>query len=144
MFLDRPAAIITGASAMGLSMVLHRPETQAALLSLPAPLRRSPEFAAAVMAVHEAGAAYEAELRNGEANRGELGQGLRRRAGEPDVGDAERRWTSSRAARHLQIGVRRAQQLAASGQLDAELVGGQWMIDPASVRRYSQFREGAA
>jgi hypothetical protein len=139
MYIEHGAAVVSGAAALALSEVLKRPETQAALLALP-PWLIDREFADAVASLHVAGAAYRDELRRNEAKPSETARDLHR-VGER-VG-VEQRWSVGRAARHLQLSVRRTQQLAAAGRLSAELVGGQWAIDPVSVRRYSQVRSAA-
>jgi hypothetical protein len=140
MYIEHGAAVVSGAAALALSEVLRRPETRAALLALP-PWLIDREFADAVASLHVAGAAYRDQLRRNETQPSETAR-RSTRAGS-GVG-AERPWSSSRAAWFLQLSVRRTQQLAAAGRLGAELVDGQWQIDPVSVRRFAQVREGAA
>jgi hypothetical protein len=139
MLVDR-VAVVHGPAALALSRVLQFPAVQAALLASP-PWLRGPELATAVASIHQAAAAYESELRRSETKRAEAGRDSSRAA--EGVG-VERSWSSNRAARHLGLTERRVQQLAASGGLAAELVRGRWLIDPTSVRRYSQVRNGAA
>jgi hypothetical protein len=139
MLVDR-VAVVHGPAALAVSRVLQLPEVQAALLASP-PWLRTPELATAVAAIHQAAAAYEADLRRSEAKPAETARrSTRARSG---VG-VERAWSVGRTARHLQVSDRRVQQLAAAGRLGAELVGGRWLIDPTSVRRFAQVREGAA
>jgi hypothetical protein len=140
MLVDRPAAIVAGPSALALAAVLKLPEVQRALLAQPRWMT-GPEFAATISAIHLASEAYLNELRNNEAKPSEAGRGLSRVPG--DAEGVGQRWSSSRVAQHLGISTRRAQQLAAARQLDAELVGGRWLIDAESVRTYSQVRSAA-
>jgi hypothetical protein len=140
MLVDR-VAVVHGPAALALSRTLRLPAVQAELLAAP-PWLRSPELAATVAAIHEAAAAYEAELRRSEANPSETAR--RSTSASSGVGEVGQRWSVGRAARALAVSPRRVQQLAATGRLGAELVGGRWEIDPTSVRRFAQVREGAA
>jgi hypothetical protein len=136
-FIEQPAAIVSGIAAVALADVLRRPAVQAALLALPVRLR-TPELAAATASIQLTAAAYEAELRRNETNRRET-------ATDSSCGpNTSAGWSTARVARHLQVSRRRVQQLARQGWLAGELVGGQWVIQEGAVREYRRRRGAAA
>jgi excisionase family DNA binding protein len=122
MLIDRPSAVITGAPAALLSLLLRSPHVRTVVEQLPGwarPYRL--EIAAAVDAVHRAGAGWVPVAVE------------RDDAGPVGAVEADFECSVVGAAQLLDLSIRRTQELAAAGMLPGRRVGRQWLLERDAV-----------
>lgn len=125
--ITEPSAVLSGAGVYLLAKLLKEPPVAACIRG--ARWLHGPDFAATIRAINAAGDAWQttAELpQRGDALRSVL----------PATDCAT--MNTERAAEHLDLGIRRVQELAKSGRITGSRVGGRWQLDKKSVNIYQR------
>lgn len=129
-FVEQPAALVSGGPAWLLSRILPSREV-VKVLSRPPPWLDRADVAATVAAIHRVAKELNPPPTALERDTATL------------VGAVtpESPWTVRRAVDHLQLSVRRVQELALD--LGGRRVGRHWLLDEVAVREFARQREGA-